>query len=142
MAWLYDIALMSQPPSAPPAAPPAAPGAARSVAQWAAPEGPPPTTPDDTRRRRLLFRATHRGTHENDLMLGGFVRAHLAALDDAGLTALEVLLDLPDPDLADWLTGRQPIPPEQDDPVYYQVAHQVWHQVWTMLHRIRASVDQ
>jgi succinate dehydrogenase flavin-adding protein (antitoxin of CptAB toxin-antitoxin module) len=53
-----------------------------------------------------------------------------------------VLLDLPDPDLADWLTGRQPIPPEQDDPVYYQVAHQVWHQVWTMLHRIRASVDQ
>ena len=29
----------------------------------------------DNRRRRLLFRATHRGTYENDLMIGGFVRA-------------------------------------------------------------------
>ena len=29
------------------------------------------------RRRRLLFRATHRGTYENDLMLGGFLRAHM-----------------------------------------------------------------
>ena len=26
----------------------------------------------DLRRRRLLFRATHRGTHELDLLIGGF----------------------------------------------------------------------
>ncbi len=26
-----------------------------------------------TRRRRILFRATHRGTHENDILIGGFV---------------------------------------------------------------------
>lgn len=66
----------------------------------------------DTRRRRLLFRATHRGTHENDLMIGGFVRDRLATLDPAELEALEALLEFPDPLLADWLTGRQPIPPE------------------------------
>ena len=65
----------------------------------------------DTRRRRLLFRATHRGTYENDLMIGGFVRARLATFDAADLDALESLLELPDTDLADWLTGRRPIPP-------------------------------
>lgn len=64
----------------------------------------------DTRRRRLLFRATHRGTHENDLMIGGFVRDHLAAFDAPDLDAVEALLDLPDTDLADWLTGRRPVP--------------------------------
>ncbi len=85
----------------------------------------PHTNPQDTRRRRLLFRATHRGTFENDLLLGGFIRAHLDTLDDADLTALEALLELPDPDLADWLTGRAPIPPEQDTP---------------MLRRVRAAV--
>src|SRR5208337_55418 len=37
----------------------------------------------DTRRRRLLFRATHRGTYENDLMIGGFVRDRLATFDAA-----------------------------------------------------------
>jgi len=66
----------------------------------------------ETRRRRLLFRATHRGTYENDLMIGGFIRQRLATFDAAELGELEALLELPDPQLADWLTGRLPIPPE------------------------------
>lgn len=66
----------------------------------------------DTRRRRLVFRATHRGTYENDVMIGGFVRAHLDTFDAADLDALEALLEFPDPLLADWLTGRLPIPPD------------------------------
>lgn len=57
-----------------------------------------------------MYRATHRGTFENDLMVGGFVRTHLASFDSAELTALEELLELPDTDLADWLTGRRPMP--------------------------------
>jgi antitoxin CptB len=72
---------------------------------------------DTTRRRRLLFRATHRGTHENDLLIGGFVRARLDSLSEADLAALEEVVELPDPVLADWLTGRKPIPPEADRPI-------------------------
>jgi len=69
------------------------------------------------RRRRLLFRATHRGTFENDLMIGGFVRAHLETLTEADLDALETVMEMPDTDLAEWLTGREPIPPEEDTPM-------------------------
>ncbi len=68
----------------------------------------------DVRRRRLLFRSTHRGTFENDLMIGGFVRACVAGLTDTELDALESVMDLPDTDLADWLTGRVPIPPDAE----------------------------
>jgi antitoxin CptB len=75
------------------------------------------TDPSETRRRRLLFRATHRGTHENDLLVGGFVKDRIDVLDDADLDALEEILELPDVALADWLTGRQPIPPEADSPM-------------------------
>jgi antitoxin CptB len=64
----------------------------------------------EARRRRLLFRATHRGTHENDLLIGGFIAPRIATFALAELDELEALLDLPDPDLADWLTGRRPIP--------------------------------
>ncbi len=71
----------------------------------------------DHRRRRLLFRATHRGTKENDLMIGGYVAAHLATLTEAEMDALEAVMELPDTDLADWLTGRRPIPPEDDSPM-------------------------
>jgi antitoxin CptB len=65
----------------------------------------------DFRRRRLLFRATHRGTHETDLLIGGFVRARLDDFSPDELDVLEALIELPDPDLADWLSGRRPIPP-------------------------------
>lgn len=77
---------------------------------------PSESTALDLRRRRLLFRATHRGTKENDLMIGGYVATHLATLDHAAIDALEAVMDLPDTDLADWLTARRPIPPESDTP--------------------------
>ncbi len=68
----------------------------------------------DHRRRRILFRATHRGTYENDLLVGGFVRARIALFTNTELDALEEVMELPDAELADWLTGRRPIPAEQD----------------------------
>jgi antitoxin CptB len=82
-------------------------------------------TRNDPRRRRLLFRATHRGTYENDLLIGGFVRDNLDTLTEADIDALEALMERPDPDLADWLTGRRSIAPED---------------ATSMLLRIRASI--
>jgi antitoxin CptB len=70
----------------------------------------PVAPPRNARRRRLLFRATHRGTHETDLLVGGYVAGRIDVFSDSELDALEALLDLPDPDLADWLTGRRPLP--------------------------------
>jgi antitoxin CptB len=78
----------------------------------------PMSEPDlDYRRRRLLYRACHRGTHENDLLIGAYVRHHLDALDVAAIAALEEVLELPDAELADWLVGRRPVPPDRDCPM-------------------------
>ncbi|MDR3533684.1 MAG: succinate dehydrogenase assembly factor 2 [Rhodopila sp.] len=83
------------------------------------------TEPDhaasDLRRRRLLYRANHRGTFENDLMIGGFVRAHLSSLTEADLDALEAVMEIPDSVLADWLTGRVPIPAEEETPMLRRI---------------------
>lgn len=73
--------------------------------------------PEAVRRRRILFRATHRGTHETDLLIGGYVAPRIALMSGAEMDALEVLLELPDPDLADWISGRLPIPAEHDSPL-------------------------
>ena len=69
------------------------------------------------RRRRLLFRATHRGTHETDLLIGGFVSPRIDAMSEPDMDALEEVMELPDADLADWLTGRLPVPPDVDSPM-------------------------
>lgn len=73
--------------------------------------------PADARRRRILFRATHRGTYENDILVGSFVRRRLDGFTEADLDALEEVMELPDALLADWLTGRQPIPASVDTPM-------------------------
>ena len=75
----------------------------------------------DVRRRRLLFRATHRGTYENDILLGGFVREQIDTLNESDLVRLEEILELPDNDLADWLTGRRPIPSDKDTPLLRRI---------------------
>jgi antitoxin CptB len=69
------------------------------------------------RRRRILFRAAHRGTKEADLLIGGFADRHVPEFTDAELDAFEAVLDLLDVDLTDWLSGRRPVPPECDSPM-------------------------
>ena len=74
-------------------------------------------SPDAVRRRRLLFRATHRGSHETDILIGGFVRARLDDFTEAEMDDLEEIMELPDTFLADWLTGRHPIPDDVNSPI-------------------------
>ena len=85
------------------------------------PMTPPDQTDLDPRRRRLLYRATHRGTHENDLLIGGFVAPRIGTFSEDELAELETLLELPDPALADWLTGRAPIPSDADTPMLRRI---------------------
>ena len=74
---------------------------------------------EDRRRRRLLYRCTHRGTKEADLILGGFARAHLADLSTGELSRFESLMEESDPDLMAWVSGQEQ-PPERCDKALLQ----------------------
>lgn len=80
---------------------------------------PPESAPDlrDARRKRLRYRAWHRGTKEMDLLLGRFADAQLAAMTPTQLDAFEALLCESDPDLYDWISGRVPVPDAQANPL-------------------------
>lgn len=75
----------------------------------------------EIRRRKLRYRAWHRGTREMDLLLGRFVDAELQGLSEADIGALESLIELPDPDLFSWLMGESPVPPESDTPMFRRI---------------------
>jgi antitoxin CptB len=68
----------------------------------------------DERRRRLLYRAWHRGTREMDLIMGGFADAVISELSEADVDAFETLSEVPDPELYAWLSGGRPVPAEYD----------------------------
>ena len=78
-----------------------------------------PTSSDlDTRRRRLRFRAWHRGTREMDLLMGRFADSELGSLPEADIDDLELLMEAPDRDVFSWLTGELALPGNYDTPVF------------------------
>jgi len=60
----------------------------------------------DVRRRRVLFRAWHRGIREMDLIMGRFADAAIGEMTDAELDEFERLIEVPDRDLFRWITGE------------------------------------
>ena len=75
----------------------------------------------DPLRRKLLFRAWHRGIREMDLILGRFADASIAAMDDAELREFAAFLEINDRDLIQWFTGEVPVPQEQDTPLFRKI---------------------
>jgi len=53
----------------------------------------------DARRRRLLFRAWHRGSREMDFIIGRFADAWIERMSEPELHDFEQLIQMPDPDL-------------------------------------------
>ncbi len=72
----------------------------------------------DVRRRKILFRAWHRGTREMDLLMGRFADAALAGMSEAELDEFERLIDVPDPDLFSWIMGEVDAPSAYDTPMF------------------------
>lgn len=73
--------------------------------------------PLDPRRKRARFRAWHRGMREMDLVMGRFADREMATLGAAELDQFERLMELPDPEVYDWIAERAPPPPEHDTPL-------------------------
>ncbi len=71
----------------------------------------------DDRRKRLLYRASRRGSQEADLLLGHFARRYLAGFSDEQLDRFEILIEIPDADLLEWNNGRSQVPEDQKNDV-------------------------
>lgn len=61
------------------------------------------TSEIELRRRRALYRASHRGTKEMDWLLGRYAEARLPEMGEDELGRFERLLALPDPELQKWI---------------------------------------
>jgi len=71
----------------------------------------------DIRRKRLIYRANHRGIKEMDILIGGFANAALGKLTADELSQFEILLEVPDQDLYAMIVSDAPVPPALDHAV-------------------------
>jgi antitoxin CptB len=75
----------------------------------------------DPRRRRILFRAWHRGIREMDLVFGQFADNELAGLAETDLDELETIMAEEDNDLVKWVLGSQPVPERFRTPLFERI---------------------
>ena len=69
---------------------------------------------DEARVNRARFRAWRRGFREADLILGPFADSRVSGMSEAEMALFEDLLDQPDHDVYDWITGAAPAPARFD----------------------------
>lgn len=72
----------------------------------------------DARRRRIRYRAWHRGLRELELLLGPFADAQSAGLDAPDVAAFEALLEVDDQTVLGWLMGDAPPERAHDTPLF------------------------
>ena len=72
-------------------------------------------------RKRLLWRATHRGIKEMDIIIGGFATAHLGVMPDTDLAEFTRIMDYPDQDMLAWVTRQAEIPFEFLSPLLTKI---------------------
>lgn len=73
----------------------------------------------DARRRRILYRSWHRGTRENDLLMGRFCDAMIGDMSETDVIDFEELIEVEDPDLFGWIASGVP-DPKYDTPVFHR----------------------
>jgi antitoxin CptB len=80
---------------------------------------PNPETDIEARKRRLGFRASHRGTREADLMIGGFVAREVETFSLTDIAWFEDLLEENDVDIMAWMTRSRSTPEYYDVPLMH-----------------------
>ncbi len=79
----------------------------------------------DIRLKRILFRAHHMGSNENDILFGGFATCYLSTLSPGQLDCFEALLAQNDTDLFNWATQKTLVPEPFNDTVMALLQHYV-----------------
>ena len=70
-------------------------------------------------RKKLLFRAGHRGTKEMDILLGNFANKYIQLFDELELVMFSALLDFEDDLIYKCLLDKESVPSEIDNRIFH-----------------------
>jgi len=70
----------------------------------------PPSSDLEITRKRLKWRATHRGIKEMDILVGGYAETYVDTMGGAELAQFAMILELPDQELLAWATRQEGVP--------------------------------
>lgn len=79
-------------------------------------------------RKKLIFRSGHRGTKEMDLLMGSFALENVPSFNEEELKIYEDLLQENDPNLYNWIIGKEDAPANIQSDVFTRLRNHKYAQ--------------
>ena len=64
----------------------------------------------DVLKRQIIYRSTHRGSKEMDILLGNFINKYIDLFNENELNLFDSILECDDEDIYQWILGKKDIP--------------------------------
>ena len=72
----------------------------------------------ETYKKMIIYKASHRGSKEMDILLGNFINKYVELFNKNELQQFDLILDNDDDDIYQWILGKSDIPNEYQNRVF------------------------
>tara|TARA_B100001540_G_C15685282_1_gene586733 strand:+ start:400 stop:657 length:258 start_codon:yes stop_codon:yes gene_type:complete len=72
----------------------------------------------ETYKKKIIFKASHRGSKEMDIMLGNFIKKYIELFNENELGLFNDILECDDDDIYQWIIGKKEIPSQYSNRVF------------------------
>ena len=82
----------------------------------------------ETYKKKIIYKASHRGSKEMDILLGNFINKHIELFNENELHHFDLLLDCDDDDIYQWILGKKDIPSRYQNRVFSLLLNSIQNQ--------------
>ena len=72
----------------------------------------------ETYKKKIVYKASHRGSKEMDILLGNFINKYIELFNENELNIFDSILDCDDEDIYQWILGKKDIPTRYENRVF------------------------
>ena len=72
----------------------------------------------ETYKKKIIFKASHRGSKEMDILLGNFIKKYIELFNENELGLFNAILECDDDDIYHWIIGKKEIPNQYSNRVF------------------------
>ncbi len=72
----------------------------------------------ETYKKKIIFKASHRGSKEMDILLGNFIKKYIELFNENELGLFNDILECDDDDIYQWIIGKKEIPSQYSNRVF------------------------
>ena len=72
----------------------------------------------ETNKKKIIYKASHRGSKEMDILLGNFINKYIELFNENELNIFDSILDCDDDDIYQWMIGKKDVPTRYENRVF------------------------